>query len=299
MTTKSAIEWTEATWSPVIGCTKVSKGCTHCYARREVETRWSKNPKSIWYGRSFSDVLCREDAIGEPLSWRKPRTIFVCPRADLFHEAVSDEFIDEVFAVMAMCPQHTFQVLTKRADRMWLYMSDAEMNVRDCVKYEPIAETLRWPLPNVQLGVSVEDQPNADKRIQRLLATPAATRWISAEPLLGAIDVRRYLDVDLDRGLGEPWLNWVVAGGESGPLARPSHPDWFRSLRHQCGKAGVPFMFKQWGEWIPMMGHAEGVPVIGHKATMADGTIMGRAGKRRAGRLLDGVMHDEYPRPAS
>ncbi len=121
----SAIEWTETTWSPVIGCTKVSQGCKNCYAEREVETRWSKNPRSIWYGRAFSDVLCRPEALSgasSPLAWKRPRRIFVCPRADLFHEEVPLEFIDTVFRVMALAPEHTFQVLTKRPQRMLEYL---------------------------------------------------------------------------------------------------------------------------------------------------------------------------------
>lgn len=301
---KSAIEWTETTWSPVIGCTKVSQGCKHCYAEREVETRWSKNPKSIWYGRSFGDVLCREDAIGEPLTWRKPRRIFVCPRADLFHEAVPDDFILAVFTVMAACPQHTYQVLTKRAARMQKLLS---------APFLP-----GWPFANVQLGVSVEDQATADERIPLLLDMPAATRWISAEPLLGQIDLRRWIEIgglDTDRGLSNPGLDWVVAGGESGPQARPMHPDWVRSLRDQCAAAGVPFLFKQWGEWVPSNTLPKDTLLPSHRWAWANENggphptgfgqfkdehahheLMGRVGKAKAGRLLDGVMHDEYPR---
>lgn len=318
---QSKIEWTEATWSPVIGCTKVSAGCKHCYAEREVEARWSKNPKSIWFGRSFTDVLCRPEALagaGSPLTWRKPRRIFVCPRADLFHDDVPDLFIADVFGVMAATPQHTYQVLTKRPERMpWLLGQQGILNfhaaVEECAAMYTDAEVV-WPLPNVHIGVSIEDQATADERIPVLLKTPATVRWVSAEPLLG--------DVDLAQSTGQAifWRNvqdpdrridWVVAGGESGPDARPMHPDWVRSLRDQCEPSGVPFLFKQWGEWVE---YECGTDTFkGNEITLTNmgvvwprsvncygGRVEGRlhmrrVGKRAAGRLLDGVLHDAYP----
>lgn len=320
---KSHIEWTEATWSPVIGCTKVSPGCKHCYAEREVETRWSKNPKSIWYGRSFTDVLCRPEAIagaGSPLRWRKPRRIFVCPRADLFHPDVPAKFIADVFGVMAATPQHTYQVLTKRSERMLNMLGAGRMGAFDDAVEECMAmytdTPLTWPLPNVHLGVSIENQPTADDRIGELLQTPAAVHWVSAEPLLGAVDLRPWLHPEgrcnecgewicIQRESSgckcgvEPTLNrdglidWLVAGGESGPNARPMHPDWARALRDQCDAAGVPYLFKQWGEWAPG-GCGE---YSQHKWT--DGSVSHRAGKHRAGRLLDGALHDAYPEACS
>lgn len=332
----SKIEWTEATWSPVIGCTKVSAGCKHCYAEREVETRWSKNPKSIWYGRSFTDVLCRPVALagaGSPMRWKKPRRIFVCPRADLFHDDVPAAFLDQVFAVMAACPQHTFQVLTKRTASMRAYVNDYQrrQETTGIVVPDSVMQYLRgrtsmpellWPLPNVHLGVSIEDQPSADERIGELLQTPAAVHWVSAEPLLepiwiakllrptcslhGALASDGHCDVCVGRGLWSlpphprpspkrrylPAIDWLVVGGESGPDARPVHPDWVRGLRDQCETAGVPFLFKQWGEWAPAKDTAGQRGII----TDMDGCVtMRRTGKHRAGRLLDGVLHDAYP----
>lgn len=325
---KSKIEWTEATWSPVIGCTKVSAGCKHCYAEREVETRWSKNPKSIWYGRSFAEVLCRPETLagaGSPLTWTKPRRIFVCPRADLFHDEVPDLFIADVFGVMAATPQHTYQVLTKRPERArWLLGGEGVLNFRtaveECAAMYSDADAA-WPLPNVWLGVSIEDQLTADERIPLVLDTPAAVRWISAEPLLGAVDLTNiehpHFSIRADvlggvdsrgRRRGDdiqpgPSLDWVVAGGESGPNASPMHPDWPRHLRDQCAAAGVPFLFKQWGEWIGVedLRRLPGGSGPGFGAfdrcphDMQTDTV--RVGKHRAGRLLDGVLHDAYPEP--
>ncbi|MBZ0126402.1 MAG: phage Gp37/Gp68 family protein [Rhodocyclaceae bacterium] len=287
MADKSAIEWTDATWSPVTGCDPISAGCKHCYAKREVEIRWSKNPKSEWFGRPFNDVRCHPEKLAgarSPLAWKRPRRIFVCPRADLFHDAVPTGFIRAVFDFMAACPQHTFQVLTKHAARMqFLLWSEFDWQ----------------PLPNVWIGVSVEDQAAADERISLLLQTPAAVRWVSAEPLLGSLDLVNPLGlwrVGAKRLLAPnhyPDINWVVAGGESGPNARPMHPSWARSLRDQCTKAGVPFLFKQWGEWAPHPEIKDAGGSLFH--CFDDGTWMQRDGKKAAGRLLDGVLHDEYP----
>lgn len=333
---KSAIEWTETTWSPVIGCTKVSAGCKHFYAEREVATRWSKNPKSIWYGRSFADVLCRPEVIAgasSPLSWNRPRRIFVCPRADLFHDDVPDLFIADVFGVMAATPQHTYQVLTKRPQRMrWLLGQQGILNfhaaVEECAAMYSDAEVV-WPLPNVQLGVSIEDQPSADERISELLQTPAAVHWVSAEPLLEAVDLRPWLHPEgrckycrqwicvTRESVGcacgvEPTLNrdglidWIVGGFESGPNARAGHPDWARLLRDQCHDAGVPFLWKQNGEWAPDDNGDRCVTLLGDNLANLEpngrnglGTVrIKRVGKHRAGRLLDGVLHDAYPEVA-
>ena len=303
---KSNIEWTDATWNPVTGCTKISSGCKHCYAERE----WARLVHLPAYqGRAFSDVACHPERLNQPLSWTKPRRIFVNSMSDLFHPDVPDEFIDEVFAAMALATRHTFQVLTKRPERMLAYISNAEMHVRDIVKYEPAAEKVYWPLPNVWLGVSVEDQDTANVRIRLLLQTPAAVRWISAEPLLELVDlfcVREPSGHTFNalskktgiafRGTG---IDWVVAGGESGPKARPTHPGLVRSLRDQCAVADVPFLFKQWGEWqsisdmsIECVYKTPG-RAPGHR--FVDGVEVYRCGKRAAGRQLDGVLHDEYP----
>ena len=240
MSDRSAIEWTEATWNPVTGCTQVSPGCARCYAKRFAE-RFRGVPGHP-YERGF-DVVERPERLGQPLRWKRPRTIFVNSMSDLFHEAVADDFVASVFEAMERAGRHTFQVLTKRPERA-----------------AALAPSLPWP-PNVWLGVSVENQ-RWTTRVDALRAIPAAVRFLSCEPLLGP------LDLDLE-GVG-----WVIAGGESGPRARPMDIAWARGVRDQCLAAGVPFFFKQWGEHGP------------------DGR---REGKKRAGRLLDGRTWDEAP----
>lgn len=291
------IEWTDATWNPITGCSVTSPGCTNCYAMHLAGTRLAHHPSRaglthevngnhVWTGATRFNVQW----LDQPLRWRKPRRIFVCAHGDLFHEAVPDEWIDRVFAVMALAPQHTFQVLTKRAGRM-----------REYLTHPRLPRVIDLPLPNVWLGVSVEDQVRANERIPHLLATPAAVRWISAEPLLGPIDLTA---IDLPGGwsevfplgqeiLGRPHvddegnpmtrLDWVVVGGESGHDARPMYPDWARSLRDQCAAAAVPFFFKQWGEWVP--GDQFGL----------QGAAFHRLGKSHAGRLLDRREHNAFP----
>ncbi|MHB1702241.1 MAG: phage Gp37/Gp68 family protein [Acidobacteriaceae bacterium] len=336
------IEWTDETWNPTTGCSKVSQGCKNCYALREW-SRLAANPKATaYFGREFTDVACHPDRLDAPLRWTKPRKVFVNSMSDLFHESVPDDFIDRVFAVMALSPQHTFQVLTKRPKRMLAYMTQdghgrwgfidgraRQIYAAQRGRRFPAGKILLGPLPNVWLGVSVEDQPAADERIPLLLQTPAAVRWISAEPLLGEVDLRRVVMADGD-ALGAALYNdgeaagldWVVVGGESGPKARPMHPHWAFSLRDQCDKAGVPFMFKQWGEWVPRSAcyhtFAEGIDCAsldmgatkwtcirlterGHNgrdlahAGEGDHAYMQRVGKKMAGRLLQGALHDGYP----
>jgi len=257
----TGIEWTDATWNPTTGCTKVSQGCKHCYAERD----WPRLVHLPAYqGREFTDVACHPERLDQPLRWKKPRRIFVNSMSDLFHEDIPDEFIEQVFAVMALCPQHIFQVLTKRPERMRKHPIFTHsgnclwVGVRQCAEklFGKDPGALNKALLNVHIGVSVEDQFTADERIPLLLQTPAVVRWISAEPLLGPIDLRLGRLAEWNRLLAVhngntdgTHIHWVVAGGESGPKARPSHPDWFRSLRDQCKAAGVPFLFKQWGEW--------------------------------------------------
>ena len=207
-----------------------------------------------------------EPALLQPLRWKRPRRIFWNAHGDLFHPAVPDAWIDRVFAACALTPQHTHMILTKRSARMREYLTARNENRPDC----PITQAAFWsiakprgyrgngglctrPLPNVWLGVSVEDQTRADERIPDLLATPAAKRFLSCEPLLGPVDLGKLLS-GLPVNAWLTWLDaldWVIAGGESGPGARPMHPDWARSLRDQCAAADVPFYFKQWGEWLP------------------------------------------------
>jgi protein gp37 len=265
---KSSIEWTDATWNPVTGCTKVSLGCDHCYAERIVERFKGKG--------AFENVTLNEERLEAPLRWRKPRRVFVNSMSDLFHESVPDRYIADVFAVMALAKQHTFQVLTKRHGRMRSLLRRKAFRTgvqRAALKRAggeaPWLVEPWWPLRNVWLGVSVEDQKWADIRVPALLDTPAAVRFLSCEPLLGPVDILHpYLvpgpDCACERGgsVCDPTIDWVIAGGESGPGARPMHPDWARSLRDQCLAAGVPYFFKQTGS---LLARELGIPGKGHE----------------------------------
>lgn len=230
MTTK--IEWCDVTWNPVTGCTKISAGCKHCYAERFAE-RFRGVPGHP-YEAGF-DVMLKPERLSQPLKWRKPRRVFVNSMSDLFHKDVPWWFIDQVFATMAACPQHTFMVLTKRAGQMRMY----------CQAYQALANHAERieVLPNLWLGVSVENQAAADERIPLLLSTPAAVRFVSAEPLLGPIDIAWALHKF--HSVTPTLLDWVIAGGESGPKSRPMDIAWARSLRDQCRASGVPFFMKQ------------------------------------------------------
>lgn len=414
---KSKIEWTEVTWNPVTGCTKVSEGCRNCYAERMSKRLAGRcgYPKDEPFR-----VTLHPEKLDEPLKWKKPRRIFVNSMGDLFHEDVPDDFLDRVFAVMAhaTCATcATFLILTKRPGRMQQYLSSLDRKDKigrwlDTVgHYRAVA----WPIPNVWLGVSVENQATADERIPLLLQTPAAVRFVSCEPLLGPVDLRPwikryyhggvpglrvgdtllppsvtgkstlleyakevdpngpqrtdrvYLTTDLeaarlfalaypyghvyravpalplenDPDCNEPGLSyqtptaivvppdtpvidWVIAGGETGPNARPCNPNWVRSLRDQCQEAGTKFFFKSWGEWAPSMpfviDHSQriekGLPLpkqyvvldsgltdedmkrdrgIRAAITGTAGITMAKVGKRAAGRLLDGRTWDEIP----
>ena len=320
MADKTGIEWTDATWNPITGCTKVSAGCDNCYAETFAE-RWRGTPGHYFEG-GF-DVQLRPDRLDLPLRWRRPRRIFVNSMSDLFHDQVPDEYIAKVFAVMSVAHQHTFQVLTKRHGRMRSLINSEEFHDQmgwHATKLHPYwsADDAGWPIPNCWLGVSAENQQWADIRIPALLDTPAAVRWVSAEPLLGPLDLSRFLERD-EAKYDVPALDWVVAGGESGRAARPMHPDWARSLRDQCEAAGAAFLFKQWGEWRPVAPDVPDnrcttdclVPVDGSDAVRigdvgrgvaAPGgpwTTMRRAGKKAAGRLLDGREHNGYPQAVS
>jgi protein gp37 len=210
----SPIEWTDATWNPVTGCTKISAGCTHCYAERMAERlRRMGQPR---YGDGFRLTL-QPDLVALPLTWRKPRTIFVNSMSDLFHQDVPASFIADVFETMERASWHTFQVLTKRADRL-----------------HALSGRLPWP-GNVWQGVSVEG-PKVAWRIDELRGVPAAVRFLSVEPFLAALP-----DLDLTG------IDWVIVGGESGPAARPMDPAWVREVRASCQAQGVAFFFKQWG----------------------------------------------------
>lgn len=214
MAQNSGIEWTQATWNPTTGCTKVSPGCLNCYAARMAQRLKAMGQRN--YQNGFQ-LTCHEEMLKVPLSWRKPRRVFVDSMSDLFHDAVPEEFILKVFNVMEAARQHTFQVLTKRADRL-----------------AALAPRLPWP-SNAWMGVSVETAQYAS-RITKLREVPAAVRFLSLEPLLGPLP-----NLDLDG------IHWVIVGGESGPGARVMHPDWVREIRDTCVASGVPFFFKQWG----------------------------------------------------
>jgi protein gp37 len=342
MTTK--IEWCMnpdgtpgEVWNPVTGCQKLSPGCKNCYAER-IANRF-------WGDRKFTDVVCHEDRLEIPLSWKKPRRVFVNSMSDLFHKDVPFEFVDRVFAVMGRSQHHTFMILTKRPDRMLEYFKseklyervlnqayklDSKLLVQDeglGIGISNLSESA-WALPNVWLGVSVENQKAADERIPYLLKTPAAVRFVSCEPLLGPVDLDTVVRANLKNvrlAGGSEGIDWVIAGGESGPGARPMHPDWARSLRDQCQAAGVPFFFKQWGEWVVPFDGERSCRVCGctdHWACepdMFDETCgwvepdlcsrcigkpipegdrpvkFARVGKKTSGRLLDGRAWNEIP----
>ncbi len=253
MSQSSNIEWTDATWNPVRGCTKISPGCAHCYAETFAER--FRGVKGHPYEVGFN-LRMVPDKLAEPLTWKKSRRVFVNSMSDLFQDGVPDEFIDRVFATMALAPQHTFQVLTKRAERMRAYVESRQPPnvavhihaILTNVESDAATPETPWPLPNVWLGVSVENQHFADMRIPLLLQTPAAVRFISAEPLLDAIDLSTFLPVDTIGGVElEHWLDWVIVGGESGPGARPFNVEWARSIVEQCKAGGVPVFVKQLG----------------------------------------------------
>jgi protein gp37 len=275
----------------------------------------------VWTGEV--KILDTFEALSQPLSCKRPRRVFVNSMSDLFHEDVPDYFIDKVFAVMAMAPRHTFQILTKRPRRMRDYVTEGgrASEIVSLVRDDELgyfcggekSPPISWPLPNVWLGISAEDQRRFDERWQYFCGSEfyGWPLWLSAEPLLEGIDIRAAMPNKLWKGL-DSWrggeLKWVVAGGESGPGARPMHPDWARSLRDQCAAAGVPYFFKQWGTWVDeaqmlpdgsnvverYMIDEDGCPGAFHD--WPQGGFSVRIGKRAAGRYLDGRTHDEYPR---
>ncbi len=251
------IAWTEKTWNVMTGCTKVSPACTHCYAERMAERlRLMGQPK---YTAGFAPTF-HPEALNELTRWRKPCRVFVNSMSDTFHEAFTDQQIAQVFGRMAAYPEHTFQVLTKRPERMRAWMQRARPDV-----------DIPWPPRNVWFGTTVEDQQRAEERIPHLLATPAVVRFVSIEPMLRLTDLRYWLPPWMPQRpqeIGLPPLDWVICGGESGPNARPMDPNWARSLRDQCAEAGVPFFFKQWSGRNP----------------------------KQLGRELDGREWNEYPK---
>lgn len=304
------IEWTEKVWNPVTGCTKVSQGCKNCYA----ETMANR----FWKDRKFSDVQCHKDRLMQPFHWRKRKRVFVNSMSDLFHEDVSFKFIAKVFNVMSAdliqrkgkagdrdgeeafrsITKHEYIILTKRPARILEFINWVKENGDSDEPFmHEFEESNEFPY-NIWVGVSVEDQQTADERIPLLLQIPAAVRFISAEPLLGAINleqidsqIREHRPNSFDRIVDVlEEIEWVIVGGESGKNARPMHPDWARSLRDQCKDAGVPFFFKQWGEYI----HVEQM-FAPNKLLGYSGPTYKKLGKKKSGRLLDGIEHNEYP----
>lgn len=303
------IEWTDATWNPITGCLVKSLGCKHCYAMKLAGTRmkhhWSRQGLTIdtkngpvWNG----EVRFNEEWLAQPLHWAKPRMIFVCAHADLFYEAVPDEWIDRVFAVMAATPRHIFQVLTKRPERMRDYLQRIETEplqetVRRFARALPTPmpkfDNLKFPSANIWLGCSVENQPWANLRREsmRQISELNWLTWASYEPALEPVDWS-----------GWEFLRWMVSGGESdmdGESARPSAPRCHRQARDFCAANGIPYLFKQWGAYRPCteaeLKTACGAVHVDNVKGHYSGAYMLRVGKKGAGRELDGITHDGFP----
>ncbi|KKN78113.1 hypothetical protein LCGC14_0353400 [marine sediment metagenome] len=258
------IEWTDKTWNPTTGCTKVGPGCANCFIVRTPPFYYNRRKFERVGTEMTTGVILHPERLEHPLKWRKPQRIFVNSLSDLFHEDVPDEFIDQVFAVMALAPQHTFQILTKRPERMvqWFAYSQAFRTRADRVSealadwygldHEAYDPTSIWPFSNVHLYVSVENQYWADKRLPFLMQTPAAVRGVSYEPALKRVELSDYLDAGYESGgpqgwIPQPSLDHIIIGGESGPRARPFDIEWARSTVAQCKVAGVAVFVKQMG----------------------------------------------------
>ena len=314
MAENTKIEWTDHTFNPWIGCTKVSPGCDHCYAENLMDTRMGV---ASWRPGA-ERVRTKEANWKMPLRWNaqadafmdqhgRRQRVFCASLADVFDNAVDPQWRADLFKLIAETPNLDWLLLTKRIGNVrgmlaeLAHGSDPDLTLLDMM-----------PLPNVWIGATIVNQAEADRDIPKLLDVPARVRFLSMEPLLGPVDLTHIevfggdaeifplkgtTDCVDDEGAPTddvPALDWVIVGGESGPGARPMSPDWARSLRDQCAAAGVPFLFKQWGEWIPMLDQAEGVPVR-EMTTTPDGWVMGHAGKKAAGRLLDGRTWDGFP----
>ena len=301
------IEWCDHTFNPWWGCAKVSTGCDHCYAENQASrfgTMWGVDSERRQFG---------EKHWNEPRKWNEKakadgvrRRVFCASMADVFDKNAPLGARQKLLSLIADTPHLDWLLLTKR-------IGNAERMLKDACQHDGRlmdANDRYHPLPNIWLGISVVNQEEADRDIPKLLQVPAAVRFLSMEPLLGPVDLTRVsptifaATANMLTGKWKwengptrqetPGLDWVIVGGESGHNARPMSPDWVRRLRDQCAAVGVPFLFKQWGEWLPMLGQAEGIPV-GKKTTTSDGWVMGWAGKKAAGRLIDGVQHDGYP----
>ncbi len=378
MTTK--IEWVKnadgsngKVWNILTGCKHKSAGCDHCWAERMATRQVGMGNKnyigSVKDGHWTGKIKLIPDALDKPRHWKKSTRIFVQSMGDLFHQGVPFEFIERVFDVMSQCQQHTFMILTKRPERAYEFAQYLDSDEPGYVKiihtpderfWDAYGSDWPWPLPNVHLYTSIEDQATADERIPWLLKTPAAVRGVSLEPMLGPVDLTPWLEQtcyrkecpgriehrlsedgscwedsicqlcgakwfnDPPKRLDElpgPYIDHVIVGGESGPGARPLHPDWVRSVRDQCVEAGVPFFFKQWGEWLPGLQFEDTEIIDDPEITRFDtlawngeeweyggsgwddigdavgafGDVSYRVGKRAAGRMFDGRTWDEMP----
>lgn len=339
----SKINYVDETWEVTAGCTKVSAGCLNCYAARLSATRLkhhadcqglaiSRDSVTDWVGDEIGiareydwtgEVRLLPHNLSKPLHWRKPRRVFVNSRSDLFHESVPFEYIDDVFRIVSICRHHTFLMLTKRADRMREYVQSRMHKSFDTANHG----CAFLPFRNLWLGVTAENQEQADARIPLLLQTPAAVRFVSVEPMLGPVDLGDWLcctacadthggsrpkaGLGVIQHCGNPQLSWIICGGESGPGARPMHPDWARSIRYQCEAAGVPFWFKQWGEWFPRECWGDDNPDLWlpddcytynttrpdvHREEFAgEVSVWHRVGKAAAGNVLDGRVWEQTP----
>lgn len=341
MAAKTAIEWTATynedgtitpgyTWNFIRGCRVLSAGCENCYAQG-IAYRFSGeglayeglakkvNGKPRWTGK----LAIVEKDLELPLTWKKPGKVFVNSMSDLFYEEVPFELVDKAIGIMHQTPHLDYQILTKRPARMLEYFKKRYVEKAGVLQVYDYG-VIDWPMSNVWLGVSVENQKAADERIPLLLDTPATVRFLSCEPLLGPVDLTRWFTTPPVRVYGKPSaygdslvvqyakpdIHWVIAGGESGPKARPMHPDWARSLRDQCQRSGVPFFFKQWGAYSPKspVGPGEFYPktsvlVSPYGSQPLYGMHVGSEfmhfyGKKLAGRLLDGKEHNEFPEVA-
>jgi protein gp37 len=317
MTKEHKISWLNMpgyqpeTWNPIVGCSKVSPGCDNCYAERMANRLTyalggigtGKN-QDAWIG--YSDVISEgkwtgktafiSSAINKPFQCKTPRMIFVCSMGDIFHKTVTTECFRRVLDVILKCRQHIFVILTKRPENIL-----------------PLMQRVGWGLPfppNIWLGVTAENQEQANQRIPLLLQIPAAKRFVSIEPMLGPIELTEIrpdicktitqnvlwgIAINENRSLrdGLPVLDWVICGGESGSKARPMHPDWVRSVRDQCRNAGTPFFFKQWGEWISE--YPQGKNLGNMSQTYQYDKTFYKIGRKTAGDLLDGEQYHEWP----
>lgn len=338
------IEWATKVWNPITGCTPISDGCKDCYAKKMASRLQGR--RGYDKANPFKITIHPEDKFLEPLKWRKPANVFVCSMGDLFHKDVPTAEIDKVFAIAAILPQHNFMFLTKRPERMAEYFtipakqlserwSDAIIEMGISGKNEDVDSVaaylhnrcaLGWPLKNIWLGVSVENQKTADERIHYLNEISAAVKFVSCEPLLLEINFEKSLGDSLKWHAGglKNCISWVIAGGETGHNARPVHPDWVRSLRDQCENDGIPFFFKGWGEYKQMdmtsllkpFDIAESkknkwtlwkdsndiifelIDIDGDFACTSEEECIPiqKVGKKQSGDLLDGKQYHEFPK---